>query len=34
MIYRVIGNFEGDLGCGRRLTGAHIAKQGIVYRAI
>ena len=34
MIYRVIGNFEDDSGCGRRLTGAGIAKLGIVYRAI
>ena len=34
MIYRVICNFEDEAGCGRRGTGAAIAKLGIACRAI
>ena len=34
MIYRVICKLEDDLGCGRTLIGAGIAKLGIVCRAI
>jgi hypothetical protein len=34
MIHLVIGNFEDDSGCGATLTGARIARLGVVCRAI